>query len=344
MSTKVAVVAASLALILVVASGFLYSLWQDAQTLVADRESERDALGRRLGVLEDDFSKSQGDLEKARSLESALRSRIAALQRAAEAPASPSDDTTDEATGTDATPAGPRSDPNRRDGPYVLESIEDADALVAAFVAKGDLRGLWLLAADLLGHGEPGYEKIIELSRLLDGRDKELQEKFQLWSREETMVGPFLRAVSENHEDLLRFGLWLDRQEGEKLPEMIEEMHEELSDDLGPVLLGYYDGDDPEILDGYAERFAARLSGDLANTRNNDEMIAALGQIPTARSNEVLISLLERADGRLVADIARALAWQGNPRSVPALQAVLERTTDDNTARLVQAAIAFLSE
>ena len=107
------------------------------------------------------------------------------------------------------------------------------------------------------------------------------------------------------------------------------------------ILLGYYDGDDPEVQGGYVDLFDKALVGDLSQNRRAMDMMRALGQIRTEESTDVLLGLLQ-TQPRYQETIIRSLAWQGNERSLPALRSLRQDVEAPRLKAILDAAIRYL--
>jgi len=222
----------------------------------------------------------------------------------------------------------------------MLGSIDEADGLAQEFLLIGDLEGLWLLGADLINQGEEGFEKLIELSAWLEEDQESFRDTKLLWRHEEQVAGRFLRCFEENHEAVLRFGLYLATKKPRELPSLLREFHEELQDEMGVVLLGYYGGNDPAIYNGYLQLFRQGLAD--PSSRHSRDRIRAVGQIPTEEATTLLIELLDRVPPATAQEVVRSLAWQGSERALPALRTLQQSATDERLLAVVEAAIRYL--
>ena len=246
-----------------------------------------------------------------------------------------------EAEASTETPT-PDSTPFERKGSSAihLESVDDAERLAAQLMQNRDIEGMWLLGMELLGHGEEGFAKVVELMGWLEANMQEFEGAMRLWRDEEIIIGRFLHSLGEHDEELLRFGLYLDRIAGDGLPKPLQELHRELDDEIGAVLLGYYQGDDPEIFDGYTRFLAGSLEG--ANARNARDAVRALSQIPTDGATDLLIDMLQKGDPQMARTVVPALAWQGSERALPVLRELLRTTTDERMIQMIEGAIRLL--
>lgn len=218
-----------------------------------------------------------------------------------------------------------------------LIELERARGSFDQLLARGDLEGLWLLGADLMAQGEPGYQKLHELMALFEAEMENPESPLRALVREEGLVaGRFFRALTDHHEELLRYGLYLRNQNPDQLPEIAIQLRREMVDDVGPALLGYYQGDDVELLNGYVDWVR-----DTDPNFSSDEVINTLAQIPTEEATTALIDYVERSSSRLD-DAVRALAWQRNPRAIPVLENLRRQTEDPRMLQLIDIALRTL--
>lgn len=215
--------------------------------------------------------------------------------------------------------------------------LERARGSFDQLLARGDLEGLWLLAADLLAQGEPGYQKLHELMALFEQEMENPESPLRALVRDEGLIaGRFFRALTDHHDELLRYGLYLRSQNPDQLPEIASQLRREMVDDVGPALLGYYQGDDVELLNGYVDWLR-----DTDPNFSSDEVISALAQIPTEEATSALIDYVERSSSRLD-DAVRALAWQRSPRAIPVLENLRRQTEDPRMLQLIDIALSTL--
>ncbi len=217
-----------------------------------------------------------------------------------------------------------------------------ASAAAEELLEKGDIEGLWLLAADLLNQGPEGYEKFEELFDWFALQVKDDRSLQDMINNEELVLGRFFRAFADNDEAVLRYGLHLIDSDREQLSPPLQEFQRVLSDGMGAALMGFYRGGDSEIYSGYLSHFQAVADSGKAI---DDELISAIGNIPTEEATDTLIAMLEGTKLResRVNDVISALAWQGNPRALGALQRYLDQTTNERRRALLDRAIRLLS-
>lgn len=210
-----------------------------------------------------------------------------------------------------------------------------ADATFAELTANGDLEGLWLFGAELLQQGEPGYAKLTELlgefEQLISDRTSPIA---QLIRDEELFVGRFMRALGENDEGFLKYGLYLKGQNPESLPRVAKKLRGEMADELGAILLGYYRGDDAVMLNGYVEWFR-----ESDPELESDEAIQAISQIPTEAATRALVEYLDGGSDRRVQDAIRGLAWSRLPGARLALERFQRQTDDPELLALIEQAL-----
>lgn len=290
--------------------------WSETETVSDD--SDKRQLERELAQLEEDLDRA---LARERKLQ---ESQLAKAKQEPEVVAK-------------AEPASAKIEPSSREA---LKRVEEAGALAQTLFEKGDLEGLWLLGANLVQLGEPGYEKIVELVGWLEGVMRESPElaagQQMMWRDEEMFIGRFMRTVSDNDEAVLRFGLYLRDQEADSLPSPIREFRRELVDDMGPVLLGFYQGDDPDIHGGYVDWVREEFTAG----RVKDEAIAMLAQIPTEEAATLLIDQL--SSGKNTREVISALALQRSSRARSVLENFRKETDDERILAMIDMALQIL--
>ena len=347
MSRGLTLVALTASLLLAASTGFLWLQWkggQDELDSLRDQVSGKDA---EILDLKRDLTRLEIDLAAARKsrilLEEELRKQKDRLRdtRAELVEASAKIDTADSSDEEESS--GPARLAGNTKDRYVIQSIDEADGAIDDLIARGDIQGIWLLAADLLGLGEPGFEKLIELSKFRD--DKEKAQSIQnLWSREEFFMGTFMRDLAAHSDDVLRFGLYLDDRNPAELPGFIQEIQREFDDDFGPILFGMYGGDDVELLDAHVARYRRIVEAGTHRGREVklDEIAGIVGHIPTEAALDLLEDIARRAPANRRRDIATAMAWKRDARFLPILEAWKNEPADDRTLRTIEAAIRML--
>ena len=345
MSNKLIPVLASLCLGLSIFAGLLGYQLKTAKDRARRLELQKADVRDELDAKADETKALRRELSSSESLAKRLRERIAELGKRPTSAAALASASHDENTEDAASEASAKSAPERGGEPYVLESFDEADALVQDFLEKGDLQSIWLLGADLLAYGEPGYDKILELAKIFD--DKEAVEDLfkDLWREEEMIIGPFLRTVAENSEELLRFQLHLDGKDPASMPGMLQEFHREFDDELGGIILGYDGLEDDQLRDAYMQRFRQRLAPEgLADERRARDLIRNLSQMPSEEAVDLLLDLAGRVPKKLLPTVLRSLAWQRSPRAIPLLRELSTNSSDPETASVAQAALQHIGE
>ena len=126
------------------------------------------------------------------------------------------------------------------------------------------------------------------------------------------------------------------------MPKLIRKFHQELTDDIGSALLGYYHGDDLEILGAYTDKYREAAEAQLQKGKLSNDLLYAMAQIRTEEAAEVLIDLLPRVPMKLQAGLLRALAWQGGEQALPVLRNQRRLTSDPKLIEVIDAAISYL--
>lgn len=241
-------------------------------------------------------------------------------------------------TAAPATAGGPATLPPRR-LPYTLASVDEADAIYDEAVERTDFEALWKLGAVLLGMGEPGYEKLIALLSRFN-QDMENSESARRWMNSEMLAGRFLRDFAAHHEEFLRFSLYVNSRDPQSLPEPLRELRRELQGELGGILLGFHDGGDPEIDAGFLRMYEDVLREEAAAKPHEvRRAVRALAQLRGDAATDLLIEVAARVPIENLADVVLALGFQGNPRAVPALQALRENVDNPKVIEAIDAAL-----
>ncbi|HVR76602.1 MAG TPA: hypothetical protein VMT52_19895, partial [Planctomycetota bacterium] len=218
----------------------------------------------------------------------------------------------------------------------LIQSLEEADDTARDLVARHDARGMLFLLEDLLAMGEPGFKTLCRLAAELNLVDT-IREGDSMLIRSE-----FFRFFQDRSEDLLQLGLFLDSQQTESIPDGLRGEFL-LSDEELPLLLGFYSGDDPELLQGYTRKLRLRAEEDAASAgKVQDSTLRGLARVPTEGAVGALVDLLPRVSAEHQPPSLSALVWQGSSRALPALYLLREGTTDVNQRRLIDDAIQRL--
>ncbi|MEM7168230.1 MAG: hypothetical protein AAF581_22475 [Planctomycetota bacterium] len=222
-----------------------------------------------------------------------------------------------------------------------LTTPDEADALFDEFIGRSDLEGLWELGAALLQLGQPGYDKMIALFGLLEERKREFGAAINmLWRNEELFLGRFLARFSDNSEEVLRFMLYAHNLEGE-LPDPLEDMEREMLDEMGPMLLGFYRGNDRALLNGYVDWMTAHVRDNPTKSRN--DAFRALAQIRTPEAHAALVELVAEVPENRLREVVQALAWQRGPQAITTLEQLQEDVpAEGKLADVIQAALLYL--
>ncbi len=330
MSGKLTAFLSSVIVLVAMGSGYLWVQLDSERELSVAASSQRDDLAGQVTALEKDLDESRRRREETdKQLAAAQRAHREAIVAAREAGES----------------AAERPEPAAPVGDKPLPGIAEARSVAEDLFRKGDLEGMWLLGIGLLGHGEEGFAKVIELATLLDGEDGKAMIDSHLWSEEELYAGSFLGTAFSHHEALLRFGLYLHQQDSESLPRSLAGLTLRFDPHLSATLLGYYAGDDPEILSGYLDLYREQLEAYGNQQRWPSEARSAihnLAQIQTEESTGYLIELLDRVPPNLKSVIVQSLAWQRGPKALEALRDLNTTTLDKHTRGIVAAAVRLL--
>ncbi len=324
MSTKITAAAAAIALGFASYSWVLSSRLDETQAALAAKDREHAGLASDLDQARRNMTELDERFAKVSLREEKMAATLSKLSQAKPP------ETTEAPTATTFQPMKRQT---------TFGNLDDVNAVAQAAADRGDIETLWTLAAELIAMGEPGYEKLIELAHLVEGETINT-----LWRNEEVMVGPFFKTAAQHVDQLLDFGLYLDTKNDSELPKFMKDVKKEMTHEFGVVLLGFYDGENVELLDRYVAKFAKGLPLDNPfEGRYSDDMIRALGQIRTEASTDFLLELLPRADSkRWVEVVVQSLAWQASDRALDALIAYRRDMPADADLEVIDAAIEFL--
>ncbi|MEM7263820.1 MAG: sigma-70 family RNA polymerase sigma factor [Planctomycetota bacterium] len=222
--------------------------------------------------------------------------------------------------------------------PPSFRSMDEVDRIAKDALEREDLETLWLLAAELIQQGEGGYEKLIEIAQDVDN-----PKRTELWESEELLAGPFLSTMTGHLDHVLDFALYLDREREEELPDLLQDFQKEMMHETGVALLGYYHGENVQLLDRFVEKYRDRLAEHgIEGDRYGEDMVRAVGQIRSDAAFGLLEELLDQAEGRNQDIVVRALAWQGHPRALDLLERVRAGGGEDGSREVLEAAIRYL--
>jgi HEAT repeat protein len=120
-------------------------------------------------------------------------------------------------------------------------------------------------------------------------------------------------------------------------------MRRELTRELGGIILGFYDGDDPAIHDGFLRIYERRL-GKNGSARPHEmrQAVRGLAQVRSEAATDLLLEALDRVPADVVPEVVLALAYQGNVRALPALEALRQTTRDAKLLMVITSAIKAL--
>jgi RNA polymerase sigma-70 factor (ECF subfamily) len=333
MSAKTIVLTFGVTVVLGVACAIIYKDLRAVERRAEGLAGERDALARRVEELGSEASRRAEELALAGSREKELRRRIEELFARAGS-----------REGAAAEPAAAK-ETGDRDAGAVPSSLDDAEALASDLMARGDLEGLLDLAAELLRQGEPGYEKVLELFPAFEESidDKGESPLRLICSQGELVLGTMVRSMTRNHDEMLRFLVWLDGvPESRRTGGILRAAPGMLSRELGLMLLGQDDGKDPQLLSSLTDIYRRRLSRDLEAGKADRELLLAIGHIRTDEAARLLLDALPRLAPKYQRTAVEALAWQRSAAAVPALRELLAATADPQLAEVIPVAIRHL--
>lgn len=276
-----------------------------------------------------------GALESARIEADALREALAAANARA------TQDANGESGAESPIPTASLALSGGGGGPgRVIRSLAEAEAAYERARKSADLETLWLLGADLLALGEPGYAVFEELfARLMT--EAEGDPVFREITRDdEQWLGGFFRALAEEHESFLAYGVDLVGRDPASLPPAIQRLrHEILDDDLLPVILGFHRGENPALTGAWLDTIEGLMLHPSGEMPDDDTILGALAQLPEDRAVALILAWID-VEGTRLDDVVRALAAQGSPAAMNALGELLPTITDPNLRAAIETIIA----
>ncbi len=228
--------------------------------------------------------------------------------------------------------------------PFVLASVDEADAVFHDALARIDLESVLRLGAALLAMRQEGYEKLLALVREMAGamdEDPHLRTVFQ----DRRNMGLGMRWCAENADNLLRFGIYLRGRDAQELPAEVGFLREQIDGDAGRILLGFCGGGDAEIEQGLLSIYDAQIRAALPESGRlegpeAEKAIDGLALLRSEAATEALVELAEHVPPSALGTIAAALVVQGTPRALSALQALRERVDDQKLIEDIDAFVA----
>ncbi|HAK94603.1 MAG TPA: hypothetical protein DCM87_06280 [Planctomycetes bacterium] len=216
--------------------------------------------------------------------------------------------------------------------PFVLASVDDADALFDDALARIDLETVLRLGAALLAMRQEGYEKFLallgELTRAME-EDRHLRWFFQ----DERNAGLGMRWCAENADNVLRFGIYLRGRDPYGLPAEVSALRDRIDGDIGCMLLGFCGGGDAEIEQGLLSIYGAQVRAALPENGRlegpeAEKAIDGLALLRSDAATEALLDLAEHVSPSVLGTIAAALIVQGTPRALAALRTLRAQASD----------------
>ncbi len=197
-----------------------------------------------------------------------------------------------------------------------LTSIDAAADELDAALKSDNVINLWKLFFDLLARGPAGYDKIIELAPVFE---RNMKESRPWWTRQEELVmGPFFRELTDHGEDMIKFVLYLDTVEEDRLGKSAKRLRDRfLTEDMGPILLGYMQVRDPKLITLIEDHLIERL--DVVSPYRKREVIRSMAQIPGERLTKVLVYEIDGEDWSKDRSILSALRFRKDPSAIKLL-------------------------
>lgn len=209
--------------------------------------------------------------------------------------------------------------------------IASASDRFEALIAERDVRGLWELAGRLLEQGEPAFDTLTELLARFEVALDEDRDLLRALESDNDLFRQMHRLMSAHPESIVRYALHLRAFELDSLPQAARNLRTEMRDDLGPVVMGYYQGGAEDVIAEYVtwllesdpDRGSRAVIYTLAETRGESARAALLeyvnyGALPTAM------------------EAVRALGARHEQASIDALREILPRAKDPKLAAEIE--------
>jgi hypothetical protein len=137
---------------------------------------------------------------------------------------------------------------------------------------------------------------------------------------------------------VLRYALHVRQRDPESLHPILARVGDEFFRGPAAALLGAYTGGDPSLHAAFVDYYRSQMSTGPIDGHS----VAALGRIPTAESTALLTDLWRDAGPHEQLQIVRALAVQGTPEAVRAIEWIAAQTQDDRARAAADAALAMV--
>lgn len=213
------------------------------------------------------------------------------------------------------------------DPAFIASASDRFDTLIA----KRDVRGLWELAGRLLEQGEPGFDQLTELlarfELAIDGEDRELRRALE----GDDLFQQMHRFLSEHPEAIVRYALHLRAFELDSLPQAARNLRTEMRDDLGPVVMGYYQGGAEDVI---AEYVTWLLDSD--PSRESRAVIYTLAETRGESARAALLEYVNYGAFPTAMEAVRALGARHEQASIDALRDILPRAKDPKLAAEIE--------
>ena len=216
--------------------------------------------------------------------------------------------------------------------PQTAASPASAEKHLEASIERQDFEAIWQLAFDLIATGH--YEEVDRLYEKFADAFHGGKLDSPLWKTPDFYSGNLMREYADNEISVLSYlgHLAQLQQPGELLADLRLEL---LEGEAAPLLLGFHEGRNPEIVAGWLPYYQDRIENWSGTSFRNREIILALGHIPVEESALLLMEVFPWTGSSQRLDVVRALARNG---TAPAIETLMTIAKDDPNPVLRRAA------
>ncbi|MGE4619292.1 MAG: HEAT repeat domain-containing protein [Planctomycetota bacterium] len=215
----------------------------------------------------------------------------------------------------DLAPQGPTTSPR----PPSDVGSAAAKQLLEEAIESQNLEQIWQLAFDLIASGH--YEEVDRLYELFADSFHGGKLDSPLWKAPDFYSGNLMREYADNETALLGYLGHLAQLENPT--ELLADLRLELLEgEAAPMLLGFHEGRNPELLGNWLPYYQMRLENWPTNSFRDREIILSLGYIPLEESALMLMDLLPWTGSSQRLDIVRALSRNATSPAIETLRAI----------------------
>ena len=220
--------------------------------------------------------------------------------------------------------------------PSTGTGVAAAEQVLASHIENQDFEAIWQLAFDLIAAGH--YEAVDRLYEQFADAFNGGTLDSPLWKAPDFYSGNLIREYADNEIAVLSYMGHLAQldEPGELLADLRLEL---LEGEAAPMLLGFHEGRNPELVAGWLPYYQDRIENWSGTSFRNREIILALGHIPVEESALLLMDILSWAGSAQRLDVVRALGRNG---TTPAIETLMTISKEDPNPTLRRAATEAL--